>query len=157
MRAFLLLLPLLAGCAPCLDCFTIELQQFSAPEWEPCCTYERDGSEDPLFVRFTRTGTDSYQAGVAIGCRHTDGSTPFQAELITRNGESLDPANGINLDFDEGTRAVTLAVECDSPRPAPAYPQVLIDLLDPDLAGQFDAPDDRLVIDEVPGGDWDAL
>jgi|GEM_PF-3973841 len=161
MRLLLLiplaLLALLAGCGPCDDCFTVELQQFSAPDWEDCCSYERDNAADPLFVRFTRSGTDAYQAGVAVGCRHTEGSTPFQAELITRSGEQLDPATGINLDFDADTRSVTLAIECDSPRPAPAYPSVLIDLLDADLAAQFDVEDDRLVIEEVPAGDWETL
>jgi hypothetical protein len=132
-----------SGCAPCADCFTVELSQ--AEDFGPCCTYERDNQGDPLLVRFTRLDGADYLAGVNVGCQWPE-ATAIQADAITRDGEAVDVSSGINLSFDADQTEVTLGINCRAKRPAPQYPITLLGLLDEDLQAQFG---EQLVIEPI--------
>jgi hypothetical protein len=138
--ALLLLLGSLTACSgePCTECFSIEVGQPDG-SWATCCDYTRANAEDPLLLRLTRiAGDDGYTAGLAFGCAWAADSPPFEPGLVTRDGAEVDGWDGFGLEFDGVGAQSVVSIDCDPVRPPPAWPLVLINLLDPDLAAQFD-------------------
>lgn len=145
---------LLAGCSPpCGDCFELSVRG-TAEAWEPCCSYLRENIEDPAFVRFERLGGDRYTAGVQFGCRWSEDTVTIQPLRVLIDGAGVAVDQGVELQFTPDAPQIEVAVECDAFRPAPQYPEVVLDLRDPDLTAQFDpdAPEGeaRIVIDWHP-------
>lgn len=136
----------LVACGVCDDCFDVQVRSSEAA-WEPCCTYTRANVDDPVFVRFERLDGAAYRAGVEVGCRWNEATVTLVPTRIARGTEELPVDRGVNLDFGTDDPVVELTVACDAARPPPEYPEVVLRLLDDDLAAQF-APgeDDPLLV-----------
>lgn len=138
----LLLIAALGACeAPCADCFELAVRG-SEDGWEPCCSYARDNIQDPVFLRLTRVSGDRYTAGVQFGCRWSAETVTLTPTRVLVDGAGNVVDRGMSLEFTPGEPVVEVAVDCDAFRPAPQYPQVVVDLRDPDLLAQYADGDD---------------
>ena len=145
----------LAGCpaAVCDDCFVLEVAQADG-SWGDCCEYSRASQDDDVLVRLERTVEGDYIAGLSIGCAWDADSPPYAPTLLSVDGEAKTGLEPFDVVFD-GAGERIVSVDCDPARPAPAYPDVVVKLLDPALGAQFDpdgvaADDARVVLVSVP-------
>jgi len=144
----------LVGCPTpaCDDCFSVELGDADG-SWGHCCDYTRANADDPLLVRLVRVeGADPYTAGLAVGCAWDADSPPYEPLLVTVDGVEVDGWTGFGVDFAGAGADAVVSVDCDPARPPPQWPLVLLNLLDEDLAAQFDpaAADDEAALVLTP-------
>ncbi len=148
-----LLLAVTTGCeAVCDDCFQIEIAQVDGG-WVDCCTYERRGQDDDVLIRVTRLTDDDYLAGLGAACTWGSADVPYEAAAVNLDGTAVDGFTGFDVQFEPGSNSVVVSVDCEPARPTPQYPDVVLRLLDPDLATQFDPEgyaDDEAVLVLAP-------
>lgn len=149
------LLAILAGCPQptCDDCFDLQIAQPDG-SWVGCCEYDRTSQDDDVLIRVERLVAGDYIAGLSIGCAWDSASPPYAPTIVSVDGDQKTGLEPFDVVF-EGAGERTIAVDCDPARPEPAYPDVVVKLLDPDLGAQFDpdgaaADDAQLVLVSVP-------